>query len=182
MPTQHKSLTRRRPAIRSRGGFTLIELIVVLVITAVMAGVALPTLANLQSTRAAAAQRQIAADLITIRERAMATGTLHRAFFQPAKAECGYYTVAGSNPASNVETLIQLPGSGQAWLMRMNQGEFAGVSLLSVSIGSGTSVTFDWQGRPYDASGTLLSSNGTIMLTGQRTITIVRDVGLITTP
>ena len=62
----------RRP--HRGGGFSLIELVAVLVIAAIMAAVAVPTLSSLAATRAWAAAKLVARDLTYARERAMTTG------------------------------------------------------------------------------------------------------------
>ncbi len=155
-----------------RGGFTFIELIAVLVVLGIASAIAIPSLSTVTTTRAAAAQRQIVRDLTFARERAIASGTLHRVVFNAGTNSYALYTVAGTNPAGTTQTAITLPGSGAPFTQSFASGEFAGASISSVSIGGGSSVTFDWAGAAYASNGSVLSTDATITLVGPRRVLI----------
>lgn len=160
----------RRPG--PRGGFTLIELLAVLVVVSIVSAIAIPAVTSITTVRAAAAQRQIVRDLTYLRERAIASGTLHRAVFSVASNNYAMYTVPGTNPASATQNAITLPNASAAWVQSLSTGEFAGASITAVSIGSGSSVTFDWSGAAYASSGSTISSDATITLAGPRRVLI----------
>src|SRR5690606_27940091 len=63
-----------RPPRSRRAGFSLVELVAVIVIVAVLAGAAAPALLSIGSTRAVSAARHLLADLTHARQSAMATG------------------------------------------------------------------------------------------------------------
>jgi prepilin-type N-terminal cleavage/methylation domain-containing protein len=154
----------------NRGGFTLIELLTVLVVLGIASAIAMPSLSAIGTARAAGAQRQIVRDMTYARERAIATGTLHRVVFSTASNNYSLFTVAGTNPAGTTQTALSLPGSGAPFVQNLSTGEFAGSSITSVSIGGGSSVTFDWSGTAYASSGAVLSADATVTLAGPRRV------------
>src|SRR6185503_7257913 len=85
-----------RPRI-SDGGFTLIELITVIVIAAILAGVTVPTLSGLGSARSGMAGKQILRDLTFARQRSVATGVVSWVVFNSGT---GTWSILAENPAS----------------------------------------------------------------------------------
>jgi prepilin-type N-terminal cleavage/methylation domain-containing protein len=153
-------------------GFTLVELIVVTVITSIVAAVAIPALSSITLARKRVAARMIQRDLAFARERALATGTVHWVVFTPAGDT---YSVLSENPASPGRAgaaAITDPATGRAMLVRLNTGDFAGVDLTGASFGSGAELGFDWLGRPLGTGGTALASPGAVTLSGGYTVTV----------
>ena len=74
--------TTRRP--RTGGGFSLIELVAVMVIVGILAGAAVVTLSSATDNRATMAAKQLVRDLTFARQRAVATGTPSWIDFDPA--------------------------------------------------------------------------------------------------
>lgn len=168
------NLRLRRPA------FTLIEVIVVMLIVAIMAAVAIPTLSKVGSTRGAVAARMIARDLTYARERAIATGTRTWVVFNAAS---NLYSVMAENPASpgraGATTMMDPSGSGKYYIQYLNTGEYAGVTITGATFDSGTEVGFDWVGKPYNNTSTPLAAAGAVTLSiGGFTITVQPTTGL----
>lgn len=168
---------RTRRTGSSRCGFTLAELIVVLVLTAIMAGVAIPATCSVLNTQAKVAARQMARDLTYARQRAIATGRTTWVVFNAAADQ---YTMLeeptnGSGRAS--ATALVDPATGAAFMQRLNTGEFGAVDLLGASIGGGSEIGFDWRGRPRISDAAFLGATATITLTNA-TVTVQPETGL----
>jgi prepilin-type N-terminal cleavage/methylation domain-containing protein len=176
MPTMFRD-PRSRPEIR--GGFTLIELIVAIMIIGILTGIAVPVTRSLADTRAGAALRQIERDLTYARERAVATGVLHRVVFDTSAHSYSVVTVTGTDPAGTTTTSVPLPGSGRPFVQALNTGDFQGVTLTTASFNGQSSVTFDWRGVPWAGGTSNWSADGQVTVVGGRTITLRRISGLI---
>jgi prepilin-type N-terminal cleavage/methylation domain-containing protein len=163
----------------TRPGFTLIEVIVVILMVAILSAVAVPRLANIGSSRAGVAARSIARDLTYARERAIATGTRTWVVFSPSTHS---YSVLSEDPANpgriGATTLTDPNGTGKPFVQYLNTGEYVGVTMSSAVFGTGSEVGFDWVGKPYSNSSTALSANGTITLSGGYSVTVEATTGL----
>lgn len=94
----------RRP-IRG-GGFTLVEMVAVLVLVAIIAVVAVPSVNSFGDTRAAMAARQLQRDLTFARQRAIATGTKTWVSFNLAENAWTLLTEDPENPGRNSATVL----------------------------------------------------------------------------
>lgn len=172
---------------RSLGrGFSLIEVIVVIVVIAIVSGVGIASLSKTRQNGQRSAARAIAQGLMYCRERALASGRSTWAYVYTNTERIDYYeTVSGSvvamtDPATNAQVTTLL-GSSAAFNAHKESGvlQFNGSTSASAQI-----VGFDWQGRPINSGGTLLTSSTTITVTqtGQTTITvsIAPESGLVT--
>jgi prepilin-type N-terminal cleavage/methylation domain-containing protein len=172
--------SRRRPRA---AGFTLIELIVVMVVVAVTAMAAIPAMTNVGSTRRLAAARQVMRDLSYARERALSTGTRTWVVFAVG---ANTYTVLQENPASpgraGAAAMTDPNGSGRTYVQRLNTGEFAGVTLASANFDNGNEVGFDWCAKPLNSTQAPLAAAGVVTLTGGTTVTVQPATGLVTMP
>lgn len=167
------SSSRARPPGR---GFTLIELVAVIVVTAVVGLSAVASMSTTQATRQKLAVRQLARDLSYLRERALAGSTNAWVTFNTT---ADTYTLLADNPSSpgfSGAVAITDPATGQSFIGRWNTREFAAVDMVS---STSTSFGFDWMGRPVNTSGTQLTGVVTITASGSRTVTIQPQTGLI---
>lgn len=163
-----------------RSAFTLIELLAVLICTAVLAAAAAPALSGLASGRCAAAARRVQLDLAWARQRAMSSGATHWVSFSTAGQT---YSVQGENPASPGKAgavTLPDPATNAPMVVRLNLGEFTGVLLTAVALGGGTEVGFDRLGRPLTPAGSPLAADGTISLTGGHVVRVLTGSGLAT--
>ncbi len=163
--------------------FTLIELIAVLVVTAILAATAAASLTRSAATRGAMAGQQLTRDLNFARERAVATGVRTWIVFDNAADS---YTLRAENPGApgyaGAATLTD-PATGRDYIVTLNTGEFAGVGISGVSIpGGSTTLGFDWLGRPLLPAGTLISADITVTLTGGVSVTVEGGTGLVYPP
>jgi len=156
---------------------------VVIVLTAILAGVAVPAMSGLAATRARVASRHLARDLTFARERALATGVTVWVSFNAATDTYIMLDETLALPGRASATATTDPATGRAFSQTFTSGEFAGVDIASVAIGGGTGneVGFDWLGRPRDQAQAALTSVATITLSGGNSVTIEPETGLART-
>jgi prepilin-type N-terminal cleavage/methylation domain-containing protein len=164
---------RARPLGR---GFSLIEVIVVIVVLGIVSGVGIASLSKTRQNGQRSAARAIAEGIKYARERALTTGRATWAYVYTNTERIDYYeTVSGSvvamtDPATNKQISTVLGSSAD-----FNAHKEVGVLAFNgATSGSAQILGFDWQGRPTNGSGTLLTTSTTITVnqTGQTTITV----------
>jgi prepilin-type N-terminal cleavage/methylation domain-containing protein len=144
------------------GGFTLVELALVITIVGVLAWIAYPKFASVDEIKLHAAARRVAGDLRYAQSRSIGTRVVHGVLFEPAM---GRYTVFAPGPASPVVDPADRSRPLRVDFARMP--EYRGVVLASAAFGAGTGVEFDFFGVPLDTAGTELPSPGRVVLTCQ---------------
>jgi prepilin-type N-terminal cleavage/methylation domain-containing protein len=181
MPSTFLSQT---PAKRPRAGraFTLVEVVAVMLVAAIVAAVAIPTMSSLSSTRAAAAARQVVRDLSYARERAIDTGCRVWTVFNAASNSYSLLAEPPGSPGRSNAIAMTDAATQASYVQSFNSSDFAGVSLLSAGFDSGSEVGFDWNGKSLNNTGAPLASNGTVSLSGSKTITVRPTTGLASTP
>jgi prepilin-type N-terminal cleavage/methylation domain-containing protein len=145
---------------RPEGGFSLVELIIVITIMGILAWVAYPKLTVTTEIKLDAAARRVAADLRYAQNRSIGTRVVHGLLFDPATER---YTVYAPTPA----TAAQDPADRARPLTVdfVRRSEFQGVSIVSATFGTSPGVSFDYFGVPRDTAGTDLAGTGRVVLT-----------------
>jgi prepilin-type N-terminal cleavage/methylation domain-containing protein len=177
-----------RSRARSSGrGFSLVEIIVVIVLLGIVSGVAIASMTKSRQNEQRSAARTLAVAINYARERALTTGRSTWCYVYTNTERVDYYeTVSGSvvamtDAATNTQmtTVLSSSTSGPNF-SEVAIGAFNGSTSASAQI-----FGFDWQGRPVNSGGTLLTTSQTITITatGQSTITltIAAESGLLTT-
>jgi MSHA pilin protein MshC len=154
-----------------RKGFTLIELVMVLVLIGIMAAVVIPRLGTMTTTNAAAFTDKLRTDIRYAQNLAMTRGKRTRVYFNgtgpaPVTAPAQGYTVGIDNSgAGNCSAFLLAsdPAGGGNMLVTLNAGMYAGISIPAPSI---TCLEYDSLGRPYTCS---VGACGTVPLAATMT-------------
>ena len=159
--------------------FSLIELIAVIVMTAVLAAVAVPTFNQLADTRAAAAAKQLLRDLSFARQRAVATGTTSWVVFDAGAETWSVLAEDPDNPGRANASIITDPPTGQTFVQTLGTGAFQGVEIVSADFDGDAEVGFDWLGQPLNATGGALAASGSATLSGTHGVSVVATTGYV---
>ena len=171
---------RNAPDRRTRsGGFTLVELIAVLVVVSILAAVSVPTLSSLGDTRASMAARHLARDLSFARQRAVATGTRTWVLFDTAAESWEILGEDPDNPGRANATALTDLATGEDFAQTLGTGSFAGVQVVSAAFDGDVQVGFDWLGRALNATETLLAARGTVTLSGSHVVNVEATTGFV---
>ncbi|MFA5252383.1 MAG: GspH/FimT family protein [Phycisphaerae bacterium] len=151
------SLRHRLRRIRySAGGFTLAEILLVVVIIAIAAAIAVPMIGSMDSVQIRAAANVIAADLEYAKSMAISRQENYSVFFNPAG---GFYEVCGADG-----TMIKHPVTKKDYRVTFSSdSRLENVVIDDADFDSSDTITFDYLGSPYSGSVTPLNS-GTISI------------------
>jgi MSHA pilin protein MshC len=135
-------------------GFTLIELVMVLVLIGIIAAVVAPRLGDMTSMKAGSFKDKLRADIRYAQNLAMTRGKRTRVYFNgtgpaPVTAPAQGYTVGIDNSGvGNCSTFVLAsdPAGGGNLLVTLNAGMYTGITLPAPSI---TCLEYDSLGRPY---------------------------------
>jgi MSHA pilin protein MshC len=159
--------------MRNQSGFTLIELVMIIVILAIIAAVAIPRMGDVTSMKAAATAEKIKSDIRYAQELAMTRNRSYRVYFNSAPAPGSGYAVV--NDANNNGTwgeageFAQDPTGSGNLSVTLNAGDYAGVTASS----SVNPIEFNSLGRPTGGATTITVSPGGY------TITVAAETGAV---
>jgi prepilin-type N-terminal cleavage/methylation domain-containing protein len=169
---------------RSHSGFTLVEILAVVVILGIASAMVIPQIASRDDLKVAAAARVLMADLMYAQNRAISLQQVHYVSFSGQS-----YTVQTKPSGSTTLSTITHPITKTTYTSTFGTSDgLKDVTLNTVNFGSGkTILAFDEMGIPYACSAngasptalvgteTLVLRNATNTLT--MTIAIERDTG-----
>ena len=142
--------SRRNPT-DTLGGFTIVELLVVMLILAIVAAIVVPSVGNTSDMRATAATRLIAADL----QYAQNMAVTHQ---EPVGVE--FFPDGEYYQLSNTSGPLIHPMTKTAYTVNFaSQDEFGKLDIVSADFDGGSKVTFDELGAP-DNSGSVTVKSG----------------------
>lgn len=151
-----------------------------IVILAIMAGVALPTLNTMASSRSSAAGKQLLRDMTFARQRALATGATSWVVFDTGAAT---WSILAENPASPGRagaTVLTDMATGKPYTVALNSGDYLGVNFTSCNFDGGNEVGFNWIGQPFNSAQNALAAQGQVVLNGGDQITVRTVTGYVT--
>jgi prepilin-type N-terminal cleavage/methylation domain-containing protein len=156
---------------RIAGGFTLIEILMVVVILGIASAMIIPQLGTRDDLKAAAAARTMMADLAYAQNRAVAQQKKHYVRFYGQN-----YSVCDSTALTPIDHPLKPALNGGKYIQSFNTGQFAQVSLGTVNFGGQATIGFNDLGEPFAFDGiteTPLTATGTIIVqSGAFTLTI----------
>ena len=164
--------------------FTLIELVMVLLITGILAVVAVATISNLAETRVDLAAAKLRSDIRYAQVLAVTTQQRAGIFFDVG---ANTYTVSLEGPV-NVWTPVTDPQSRQPLSYDLDLAPYSGLTLADVIfVSAGRALVFDRWGDPYGydtatQTATALASFGQVSVQSgavQRTITVQPGGGYV---
>ena len=162
----------RASASSSRRGFTLIEILTVVVVIGIASAVILPQMNSRDDQRAASAARELMADLLYAQNRSIAYQTRHYVQFNTATNSWQVMIDSGGSPGA----IITHPVNGTPYVVNVGAGAMTKVSLDSVNFDGNTTISFDPVGVPYSwsASGgnAVLASGSVVFKAGTYTMTV----------
>lgn len=131
-----------------RRGFTLIEILSVVVIVGIVSAIILPQLSSRDDLRCASAARALMADLLYAQNRSIALQQMQYVQFNTATNS--YQVLDAVSP----NDVITHPVNGTPYTVNVSAGSQTNVTLSSVSFDGNNTVAFDSMGVPYSYNGT----------------------------
>lgn len=160
-------------------GFSLVELIAVVLLLSIMAAAAVPAVSRAAEQRAAAGVELVARDILYARDSASSSGLGTWLAFDTAQQRYTVYRENRTNLGRAGRQVAADPATGLDFIVRFGVGDLSGLTLTAFSAGTGSEIGFDWQGRPKNQNEAALSSNAVVGLSNGRQIVIDAASGAV---
>jgi prepilin-type N-terminal cleavage/methylation domain-containing protein len=160
-----------------RSGFTLVEILMVVLIMGITSAMAIPYMVGRSDQKVASAAREMTADILFAQNEAIAQQTMYYVHFDTTNNK---YSVLSALPS----TIITHPVTKNPYtvVFGVNAGPtgLTDCSLNSVNFDGKATLAFDWLGAPYsvnDTTGaaTALASGSIVVQSGSATQTVSVD-------
>ncbi len=162
-----------------RAGFTLIEIIMVIVLLGVMAAVLVVGFSTFYNVKLDGAAAKLAADMRYCQQLAMHRNGTYAVVFEPGASRYTLYYLNGSTLTDIPDPITHTAPARTTY----GTGDYTGISLVSASFNGGQELRFTPKGVPQDSNGNDLSSSGTAVISssaGSQTVSVTPDTGLVT--
>ncbi len=176
---QNKTMRWRtvRPGVQ---GFTLIEMVMIIVVMGIMAVLAVPLISSFSTLAVSEAARKIQGDLRYAQELAVTSNLHTRVAFSTGSNN---YTVTQDNGSGTYVAIVDPLTKASSFVVSFSTiTEYKNLSITAVSFGGQTTLEFDALGRPYSVSGgtaTIFAADGTVTLNSATVITVTRGTGMV---
>lgn len=170
-------------------GFTLVEVVLIIVLLMILAAGALPRAGNMAGTKAAATARKLQSDIAYAQQLAMVQNQRYRVYFNtPPQTPASGYSVVNNADGDGVwgeagEFAVDPANSVANLSVTLNAGDYAGITISAVGF-SGSYVEFSTLGVPYDGGGALAAAKSVSVAGGgvTRTVTVQPQTGKVSSP
>lgn len=176
-------------------GFALIEIILILVLLAIVAAMAMPSVGDMTGLNASATAEKLQSDIGYAQELAMTRNMRHRVYFNmpPQSPANGYAVVNDVNGNAiwgEAGEIAQDPVGGGNLEVALNAGPYLGITITNVGAGfGGNYIEFNTLGVPYNAGAPwgagMAAAARQVTVSGggtNQTVTLQPQTGMVTTP
>jgi prepilin-type N-terminal cleavage/methylation domain-containing protein len=137
-------------------GMSLVELIMVMAIIGIMVGLAIPRIDSFYSMKLAGAAQKTVSDIRYVQQLAVSRHESYKITF--------YNNPVNRYDVQKLDNSFALSpfGRNNFRVDFINDPQYKGIRIASVSFGSSNVLRFDWQGAPQDAAGNPLAADGQV--------------------
>jgi len=158
----------------NRAGFTLIELVMVIVLLGILAVYAAPKLGSISTVKASAFADKLRADIRYAQTLAMSSGMRYRIYVNTAPSPASGYAVVNDSNADGWGTTgageyAKDPSGSGNLSVTLNTGDYTGITISPAA-----TIEFDSLGKPTLGGGTVLTVSP-----GGATVTITAQTGAV---
>jgi prepilin-type N-terminal cleavage/methylation domain-containing protein len=155
-----------------RKGFTLIEMVMVLVLVGTMAALAIPRFASFYSIKLDGSIKKVAADIRYCQQMAVSRHDNSRIVFSAAN---DIYTAEEQLAAGGGWSGLTDPFTRVNLIMNFRTDpQYKGIDITSANFNSSSTLQFDWQGVPVSGGSVTFSYMG-----NSRTIIVANNTGRV---
>lgn len=151
----------------ARRGYTLMEVLVVVVILGILGSMVVPSVGGSTALRTQAAVRAIVADITFAQSDALSYQSPRAVMFDEDENWYTLVEVNGATLDADADALYDSKGPGERYRVDLDEVNFGGAFIANVSFNGGSDLIFDELGGPTPAAGdTSLSTGGSLEVRG----------------
>jgi prepilin-type N-terminal cleavage/methylation domain-containing protein len=166
-------MSGKRFIIWGNKGFTLIEMVMVIVIMGILAALAIPRMNAFYSIKLSSAVKKTVGDIRYVQRKALTDNTNCRLVFNTAT---DLYAAQEEKPrGSNTWVSVTDPFTGQTLSVNFKtEPQYSGIDIASANFSGSTTLQFNWQGVPAAPGSIALSYKG-----NSNILTIANNTGYV---
>ncbi|MDC4204049.1 MAG: type II secretion system protein [Candidatus Manganitrophus sp.] len=174
--------------LRREQGFTLVEVVLIIVLLMILAAGAFPRAGNMAGTKAAAAARKLQSDIAYAQQLAMVQNQRYRVYFNtpPQTPASGYAVVNNADGDATWGEAGEFaidPVTGGNLSVALNIGDYAGITISAVGF-TGSYVEFSSLGVPSDGGAVWVAAKSVSVTGGgiTRSVAVQHETGSVSLP